>query len=612
MLSARHDLAAAQLRVELQAASGAQPSLLQLLPPSLPPTNPVLEGMAAAQEAAAAGTSEADNSWAVPDDALVQALRRSMWQQALSGAGSSNQRPHASAAVAAELEARERAPPAAAAAAADPGSPLRHQPLATEGSCGSSQATRARAAVAFDSPSLADLLSNCTKGLAALPLLSGDATVEALASPAAAAPQDQNREQQSWAPSYMQRQRGQPDQQLPASPCMAESCASVSVVAENHSIHSSLAAAPAGQRAACDKPMAASPMLSAAASFMRPPQRQQQPAHPERRQSSSSLSLRPASSPPPQLPGQAASREPSGVAFSPPLRITDSTSPAAQPQHDLGSGGADAGSARRRAARITVTLTPPRRLEESPVPAARPQEVATQQQPLARFGRPVEQAGAPTDGYSSGPASSDSTPLSRRFGGRTADDEWPTPVSSAAVLQPVQQQQRQQPAAGVSSPALFASCLKSQPGSQSRFAASPPAQQSPGLQLPAGWATPAARGSPSPARQADRPASGGSGRRRSAKLHTTSSPQTTPSQFTPPRSLLATPPPGACAGWGLWVAATLACVLPTGVVQQRGARCPCNVSLPCCREARAWRQCSSGRWPPWFEQRGSRRRGGRL
>ncbi|PSC70806.1 hypothetical protein C2E20_5830 [Micractinium conductrix] len=248
MLSARHDLAAAQLRVELQAASGAQPSLLQLLPPSLPPTNPVLEGMAAAQEAAAAGTSEADNSWAVPDDALVQALRRSMWQQALSGAGSSNQRPHASAAVAAELEARERAPPAAAAAAADPGSPLRHQPLATEGSCGSSQATRARAAVAFDSPSLADLLSNCTKGLAALPLLSGDATVEALASPAAAAPQDQNREQQSWAPSYMQRQRGQPDQQLPASPCMAESCASVSVVAENHSIHSSLAAAPAGQQ----------------------------------------------------------------------------------------------------------------------------------------------------------------------------------------------------------------------------------------------------------------------------------------------------------------------------------------------------------------------------
>ncbi|PRW20172.1 hypothetical protein C2E21_9164 [Chlorella sorokiniana] len=79
MLSVRQELAAARVRDEQQAAAAAdgRGSLLQLLPLSQPPCNPVAEGMRISQQAAAAVAAEGDSSPCLTTRLAPQASARS-------------------------------------------------------------------------------------------------------------------------------------------------------------------------------------------------------------------------------------------------------------------------------------------------------------------------------------------------------------------------------------------------------------------------------------------------------------------------------------------------------------------------------------------------------
>ena len=477
MLSVRQELAAARVRDEQQAATAGDSSsgLLQLLPPSLPPCNPVAEGMQMSQQAAAAAAEDAGSAWcATPEVADVRALRRSVWQQVLQGSdGSSISDMGSKAAVDANQPAAGVGPEGAAA------SPLLSGAAAAAAGSSSSKAPRARppAARSADSPSLEDLISHSSRGLDGPQRL---ASLDGLSSPV--------EEFGTWQPSshsaqqqQQQQQQHSRDQQQPSgSPCMAESCASFSI------------AGGSGRRAVGgSRPLrlAVSPMQSAAASFM--PQRRQPSPHQqaEGRQQQPGWSQRPAAAPAvpssPLLPlFESLSPKASSPAVPQPADSDGDSSgssskgcpspmaPARSWRHAAAAtatAAADAASpasgtsSRRRAA--SVAFTPPRRLGDSPLPELplqRSQQVAS----LA-VGRGGE-----------------STPVSRLQG--TSRREQLSPALHAAtpapspVLQPGQQQRvepsRRQGGLGYdspSSPQLLASCLKSKPLALSPFALAP-------------------------------------------------------------------------------------------------------------------------------------------
>lgn len=563
MLSVWQELAAAQIRSEQRAPAGAcgggssRPALLRLLPPSQPPCNPVLEGLQAAQAAAAVAapdTASDSCGWATPEPREVQALRRAMWQLAEEECGGTRSQHDGGTLAPSPCDQTD----AYRALSAEPASPLvLAGSTAAAGSSTSKAGPGARQPPGqrISSPSLADMLSN-SSGLAALPLLS-EGLDELPAAVAAGLPSPQD----TWPHSRQHEQQQ-------GSPCMAESCASASIMG-GHGQHSNGSSADGAGRmhAGGSRPqlLAGSPMLSAAASFM-PPRRQ----HLEQQGQSQGCSRQPHAASSCSLPPLPATSPPHsplsplhGGALSP-----ATSSPAAFRQlvgstsQDVGSpavpwrqaalaaaasaGAASspsAGSSRRRTSSITVTLTPPKRLaEDSPLPLP--------PQPIGSLGSsPIRMPGGSSDGGSSGAA----TPVSKLFGGGSGSPWQGSSPASSPVLQPTQQQRQwargpaQNSRAFSPGDALLASCLKSKGGAlaPSPFASPAPSQdqqQEPllaadvmqGQHLNGQWMLAAAR-STSPAATpvpASRPASprlsGGSGgsmgRRRSAALHTTSSP----------------------------------------------------------------------------------------
>ena len=500
MLSVRQELAAARVRDEQQAATTGDSSsgLLQLLPPSLPPCNPVAEGMQMSQQAAAAAAAEdAGTAWcATPEVADVRALRRSVWQQVLQGSDGSS-----SSDVGSEVAVDANQAAAGVGPGVETASPLLSGAAAAEAGSSSSKAPRARprAARSTDSPSLEDLISHSSRGLDGPQRL---ASLDGLSSPL--------EEFGTWQPSshiaQQQQQQHSRDQQQPSgSPCMAESCASFSI------------AGGSGRRAVGgSRPLrlAVSPMQSAAASFM--PQRRQPSTHQqaEGRQQQPGWSRQPAAAP--------------AVPSSPLLPLFESLSPKAgspavpQPADSDGdsSGSSSEGgpspmaparswrhaaaatatatadaaspasgtSSRRRAA--SVAFTPPRRLGDSPLPEL----------PLQRSQQVASLA------VGSG---GESTPVSRLQG--TSRREQLSPAMHAAtpapspVLQPGQQQRvqpsRRQGGLGYdssSSPQLLASCLKSKPLALSPFALTPSSPRSV-QQQEQQWTLAAARSPSAPA-----------------------------------------------------------------------------------------------------------------
>lgn len=555
MLSIQQELVAAAVRAEQQqqqqaaASISRGPAMLQLLPRSLPPRNPVSEGMQAAQQAAAAanaaGAASSSCSWVPPEPAAVEALRRSMWQRLHGRAGSSSEPADGSG-------TGEGAAPAAAAASPVAASPLPESPPLQGGgavhaaSSSSSKPPRTRPpATALDSPSLEAMISHSSRGLVTLSLLA-DLPGDVPGSPL-------QQQQESWQPSRRQQ---------PGSPCMAASCASAPVMGENGS--STAAVAASRQR-----PLAlSSPMHSAAASFMPPPQQQQRrfELQPHHHQPSCSYS--------PPLP----TAVPAG-ALSPPLRLLDGLSPAAgnpalqqfgssgsldtgSPaaptrswRHAVATAGAAAppapgssGNSRRRAASFTFTLTPPRRFG-SPEPERQQQQPSGLGSPS-----PLRAASLGCDGGA--------TPVSRLYGGEAASSlQFASTSASSPVLQTLQQQLLRQASgdSGGGSPGsqLLASCFKSKPAAlaPSPFALAAALQPleatgSPQEQpLSPQWTIAAARSADSGGGGALGSPAGSGGRRRS-RVITTSSP------LAPARSLHATPrPPSRAAAEAAAVAA---------------------------------------------------------
>lgn len=604
MLSVRLELSAAKLREERQANPGKRHALLQLLPPSRPPCNPLLEGLQAAQSAAgAAGGMPAGaavsscGGWLPPDAAAVQALRQSMWRRARGDSSAVCNSEPASPAAADEGGGCRAAAPAgrdldaplsSSAMQQRPQGGHQHAIQASSSSKAPRQARQAAAPRALGSPTLADVVSLGSRGLALAGLLSEE-SLDGLPDAAAALDSPPRPEQHRHQPQQVQQQRLQqqllqqrhhaeqcwlpssPQQQnmqgvsSPGSPCMAESCASFSVVAENHSTGSeAVAGAQAGKQHSGRSrplPLAASPMMSAAASFMPPrPLRHDQDQWPgamQRQPSSSALlPLAPAPAGPPAAFGSPAHGTPHTMrlpAASPPLGLHRVDSRGTDEAGTPGSAAAAADSGRRqRAASVAFTLTPPRRLEDSPL-----------SQPAAGGGH-------------------DATPIRQlpRPHGSDGDEAAQPP----AVLQPVQPWPLQ---AGHDSPALLASCFKSKAGglelglsplatpmTEPAPLGSPVAASQRPLQgqlQPPRWAlaAAAARSAASGSLDSPRGSGGGSGRRRGA-LHTTSSPacreaggvqggdqRRAPAAasplVTPPRSLLATPGDGGRATVGLIV-----------------------------------------------------------
>ena len=524
MLSVRHELVAARVRAEQQAAAAGSDgkgklSLLQLLPPSQPPSNPVLEGIRAAQQAAAAAAAEdASSSWSTtPDAADVRVLRRSTWRQLLQSGSASSSRSAAEAAA-------PGSPSGAEAAAEAAPRPLLLQgaasPAAVAAGSSSSSAARVRPSAA-DSPSLEALISQSSKGLNVSPLFVNLA--EGLGSP----PHERSH-QQSRGGSQQQQQR----QQL-GSPCMAESCASVSV------------ACGSGRHAAGfggPLRLVMSPMQSAAASFMplRPQHSQQQREEAAQQRPGSSLSPH---------AGTAVAR---GAPPSPPLPLFETLSPAAgspaaaqQADSDGDSSRssspvaparswrqeaaeaaaataaaadmaspASGSSSRRRAA--SVAFTPLRRLGDSPLPEPQPQRP----QRLAGVSSPL----APTAG-------GNCTPVSRLHGGSTLSSLHAATPAPSPILQPVQQRAQQSWRQGglsggsPGSPQLLASCFKSKPLAPSPFAAAAGSPLAAQQQEP--WTLAAARSpsAPVPATSGSLDSPRGSAGRRRSRVITTSSPQ---------------------------------------------------------------------------------------
>lgn len=587
MLGVRQELSAAKLREEQQANSGVRPVLLQLLPPSRPHCNPVLEGLQAAQSAACAAggppagvASGSCGGWEPPDTAAVQALRQSMWQRARQGSSGLCSSEPASPAAAEQCAGRRAAAPAGGELEQQACSPeaqqLRQQEqgpcrhgLSSSKFCG--MQARAGAPQALASPTLADVVNLGSRGLALEGLLSEESleglrdSAAVLGSPKGAERQRHQQQQQqteeqqlSWL--YQPQQQNMQTFGSPGSPCMAESCASFSVIAENHSSGSmaGIPAAPSKQQSghSWPLPLAASPMTSAAASFVPP-----RPLRYEQQHWPSSMQRQPTSSTLSQLaPAPARRQLPTAVdssahkllhssrlhAASPVVRLelpdsgrSDGTDTAGTP--GLAPGTADSG--RLRAASVAFTLTPPRRLGDSPLfqPAADGSHEAT---PISQI-RPL----AGSDG-----------------------DEALKPPAGDAVLQPVQLGLQH----GQDSPALLASCFKSEAGGLNlglsplvspmaeparRGSRSAASQQPPQVRLhPPRWSLAAAAAAGQTASDSlDSPQSSGSSRaRRRSALHTTTSPACreaggTPRDrslrapaaasplVTPPRSLLATP-----------------------------------------------------------------------
>ncbi|KAL4420778.1 hypothetical protein ABPG75_010434 [Micractinium tetrahymenae] len=205
MLSVRQELSAAKLREELQAHSGPRHALLQLLPPSQPPCNPVLEGLQAAQSAASAAAAAAGGccGWRPPDAAAVQALRQSMWRRARTAACDCSE-PNSTAAAAAAAAAHEpmqmhAAPssPSAQQLARDPAGPAH----GSSSSKAPQPVRRAAASRALDSPTLADVVSIGSRGLALAGLLSDEQLYELpLAAAEADSPWPEQRLQDSPLP----------------------------------------------------------------------------------------------------------------------------------------------------------------------------------------------------------------------------------------------------------------------------------------------------------------------------------------------------------------------------------------------------------------------------
>lgn len=593
MLSVQQELSAAKLRMEQQERLGTRHALMQLLPPSRLPSNPVLEGLKAAQIAAGAAVGmpagvagSGGCGWVAPEAAAVGALRQSMWQLARgSGSVPCSSKPSIPGAGG-EVAACRAAAPAELDAHAPASPPAVQQQPPREGHQapihGSSSSKApwplqlAAGPQVLASPTLADVVSLGSRGLTLTGLLSEEPLEELPIASAAFGRcrsqqqphhrqseqlqrqplrlrRDQQSEQQ-WLP----RQPPQPHAQgsaSPGSPCMAESCASFSVVAENHSSGSAAAAAVAAGKQQSGRsrplPLAVSPMTSAAASFvpqrsMRPEQ-QQRPGSVQHQHSSGALSPLASARGQPRAAGPAAAADLPGYSL---LRNTDlpvAVAPAGLQRlestlaEEAGTPGTAApGSARRQGARITFTLTPPRRLGDSPLLQ---------------------------------PATSDeATPISHMLRAGSSCDTAP---SCFPVLQPTQPRPLQ---GSQDSPALLASCFKSMadgldlklsPLASVQATPEPlgspcaASQQPPAVQLqPPRWALAAsAAAHPSPARSLGSPlgGSGSAGRRRSA-LHTTSSPACREAGgmqegrrraaaaasplVTPPRSLVATPGDG--------------------------------------------------------------------
>ncbi|KAL4451310.1 hypothetical protein ABPG77_009382 [Micractinium sp. CCAP 211/92] len=584
MLGVRQELSAAKLREEQQAHSGVRPALLQLLPPSRPHCNPVLEGLQAAQTAAGAaaeppagGASGSCGGWEPLDTAAPQALRQSIWQRARQGSSGLCSSEPASPAAAEQCAGRRAAAPAGRELEQQACSPEAQQLQQQEqGHCrhGSSSSklrgmeARAGAPHALASPTLADVVDPGSRGLALAGLLSEE-SLEGLPDSAAALGSPKGIERQRHHQQHQQHEEQlsrpyQPQQQdmqafgSPGSPCMAESCASFSVMAENHS-SGSMAGVPAASSKqqsghSWPLPLAASPMTSAAASFVPP-----RPLRYEQQRWQGSMQRQPSSStlsqlaPAPVRPTAAVDSSARKLLHSSRLHAASAVVRLEHPDSDgtdaagtpgLAPGTADSG--RLRAASVAFTLTPPRRLGDSPLsqPAADGSHEAT---PISQIRRP-----AGSDG-----------------------DEASKPLAGGAVLQPLQPGPLQN---GQDSPALLASCFKSEAGGldlglsplaspmaeparcSSRFAAS---QQPPQVRLnPPRWslaAAAAAAAGQTAFDSLDSPQSSGSSRaRRRSALHTTTSPACreaggTPRDrslralaaasplVTPPRSLLATP-----------------------------------------------------------------------